>query len=616
MNDEAQREQRLSELAHQFSTLARQGAHPSVEEFASANPDFAVEIRDLFPSLSLLEDQSKHPLHSLPPIPERLGDFTITRKIGQGGMGQVFEATQESLGRRVALKVLTVLYSNANAVARFSREAQIVSRLHHTNIVPIYSFGESNGVIYYAMQFIDGWSLDRIVGDYDGEATSKKKLIATPHRVARLGIEAASALAEAHACGVTHRDVKPANMLLDRTDKLWLTDFGLAQLQEVSDLTGPDDILGTMRYMPPERLSGNSGKLGDIYGLGISLYEILAGRPAYLAKDRSQLINQILNEAPPRIETLNGSVPIDLATIIHKCIAKPPGDRYQSAWELQEDLVRYSADLPIRARRLSPFGIAMRWAQRNRLLASALATAVAALAVVAIISTTFLVRENHYSRTLEFAIKETDKAKQGQLEEVYHNLVDAASAKQLSFRPGQRFESLNDLQAANKLLDGRLQLPDTQKQARIAELRDLAVSALTLIDVRNVGELANEKNIVTQIFFVETDISISVMQRPLFVATLLTQRYLNCRTSARTQSFLQPPIPSSYCSSIGTAINYCVDGSTKSERHWWLNRPIWRWSGMKLSLAEMVRSYSYGRTTNQMRPSIFLTGQAESNFSI
>ncbi|MCR9292458.1 MAG: WD40 repeat domain-containing serine/threonine protein kinase [bacterium] len=500
MSDDELREQRLSELAHEFSNRARQGELNSVDEFASAHPELAAEIRELFPPLLALETQSAATFVTSCPIPACLGDFSIVRKIGQGGMGQVFEAVQEPLNRRVALKVLSVQASTEGALRRFSREAQIVARLHHTNIVPIYAFGSTNGVLYFAMQFIDGWSLNRILEQQNSDVANQCGFSRDPRSVARLGIETASALSAAHACGVIHRDVKPGNILLDRNHKLWLTDFGLAQMQDTDNLTGPNDMLGTMRYMPPERLSGMSGELGDVYGLGITLYEVLAGRPAFNSKDTRQLVGQILNESPPDIRSINAAVPRDLATIIHKCMAKMPGERYQSAQALEEDLALFCADCPIQARRTSAINSVWLWAKRNRVLACTLATAAMALTAVAILSTLLLFRENAYRRSLEVAIRDTDSARQNEIAEMYSSLVESSRSKQSSFRPGQRFGSIEDLRLAKQLLDERWILPESEKQLLTAELRDLAVSALALIDVRQTATLKHTTYSYTDLY--------------------------------------------------------------------------------------------------------------------
>ena len=152
------------------------------------------------------------------------------------------------------------------------------------------------------------------------------------HReVARIGAQVADALAHAHALGVLHRDVKPSNLLLDARGDAWVADFGLAKLEEAEDLTDTGDVLGTLRYMAPERFDGKSDRRGDIYALGATLYEMIVLRPAFDAPDRARLVRQILEEDPPSLRKLDRRVPRDLETIVHKAMARDASARYQTA---------------------------------------------------------------------------------------------------------------------------------------------------------------------------------------------------------------------------------------------------------------------------------------------
>ena len=171
--------------------------------------------------------------------------------------------------------------------------------------------------------------------------------------VARIGIQTAQALAYAAAQGTLHRDVKPSNLLLDGHGNLWVTDFGLAKAADSEDLTHTGDIVGTLRYMAPERFGGKGDLRSDLYSLGLTLYEMLALRPAFAAPDRQQLMHQVLHAEPPRLRRLDRAMPRDLETIIHKAIDKDPARRYQTAEELADDLQRFLDDRPIRARRVA-----------------------------------------------------------------------------------------------------------------------------------------------------------------------------------------------------------------------------------------------------------------------
>src|SRR5262249_30622023 len=296
-------------------------------------------------------------------------------------------------------------------------------------IVPVFGVGEADGVHFYAMQFIRGEGLDKVLRDVrqlrhpDGtvssengelersvahglvtgsigeppagpadattstfargsrtrEAGSSVANFSTATRsdaeyyrsIARLGLQAADALAYAHKQGVLHRDIKPSNLLLDLQGTVWITDFGLAKEANPScepgggDLTHAGDIVGTIRFMAPERFDAQSLPQSDIYSLGITLYEMLALRPAFDGSHRAKLIEQVLHLSPPRLTRLDHRIPRDLDTIVQKCLAKEPRDRYSSAEEMAEDLRRFLADRPIKARRTTLTEQAWRWRRRN-----------------------------------------------------------------------------------------------------------------------------------------------------------------------------------------------------------------------------------------------------------
>src|SRR5205814_1710081 len=172
--------------------------------------------------------------------------------------------------------------------------------------------------------------------------------------VARVGMQVADALAHAAGQGVLHRDIKPSNLLLDETGNVWVTDFGLAKAASDGDgLTHTGDIVGTLRYMAPERFSGKGDLRSDVYSLGLTLYELLTLRPAFDAADRSKLVKQVLHDEPVRPRKLNPGVPRDLETVVLKAIARDPAHRYQTPAEMAEDLKRFVEDRPVRARRAS-----------------------------------------------------------------------------------------------------------------------------------------------------------------------------------------------------------------------------------------------------------------------
>jgi WD40 repeat protein/serine/threonine protein kinase len=210
--------------------------------------------------------------------------------------------------------------------------------------------------------------------------------------VAWIGVQVADALAHASSHGILHRDIKPSNLLLDDTGNVWVTDFGLAKAASDGDnLTHTGDIVGTLRYMAPERFNGQGDLRSDIYSLGLTLYELLAMRPAFDEKDRSQLLKQVTTEEPPRLDRLNREVPRDLVTIVHKAMSKEPTRRYQTAGALAVDLQRFLADQPILARRSSLAERSWRWCRRNPLVATLAALVALLLVLGTTISTYFAI---------------------------------------------------------------------------------------------------------------------------------------------------------------------------------------------------------------------------------
>lgn len=189
---------------------------------------------------------------------------------------------------------------------------------------------------------------------------------------ARVGMQVADALAHAASQGILHRDVKPSNLLLDETGNVWVTDFGLAKADDGDDLTHTGDV-GTLRYMAPERFSGQGDVRSDVYSLGLTLYEMLTLRPAFDEADRNRLVRQVMHDEPARPRKLNPAVPRDLETVVLKAIARDPAQRYQSPAEMAEDLKRFVEDLPVRARRVSETERLWRWCRRNPLPAGLLA---------------------------------------------------------------------------------------------------------------------------------------------------------------------------------------------------------------------------------------------------
>jgi eukaryotic-like serine/threonine-protein kinase len=378
----------LDLLVEEFLGRHRKGEVMDVDAFAALHPAHGTELRELLPTLQALEQVKrekestggKRARVSLPAM-QQLGDFKIVRELGRGGMGVVFEAVQESLGRKVALKVLPqASLLTGSQLQRFLREAQIAAQLHHSNIVPVFGSGESDGYHWYAMQHIAGQSLDRwrtLQAEQPPQGSGAWRSRA--RFVARVGVQAASALHYAHSQGTLHRDVKPGNLLLEDNEHLWVTDFGLAKALEAEGLTHSGDLLGTLQYMAPEQFTGHYDARSEVYALGVTLYELLVLRPAFAAKTRSELMERIRTQRPESLRRLRPDVPGDLAIVIERAMARDPADRYHDAHELEQDLQAFLEDRPIAARRQSAFGLVLRWCRHNRAMATLAASTLLAM---------------------------------------------------------------------------------------------------------------------------------------------------------------------------------------------------------------------------------------------
>ena len=327
--------------------------------------------------------------------PCQLGDYELLEVLGRGGMGVVFSAHQRSLDRTVAVKVLARhLTGNPKLVERFHREAQSAARLHHKNIVPVFDHGITAGVSWYAMQRIEGESLNvtvarlREASSADRNKVESQEREAGPvcqspllenelrplndfKRLALIARDVAYALEYAHQHGVIHRDIKPGNLILDRSGNIWISDFGLARIDSESQLTQAGDVVGTFRYVAPEQLDGISAPSCDIYGLGVTLYELATLRPAWSSDAQGKILEQVRRETVSSPRTWNPDIPRDLETIILKAMAREPRDRYSSASAFADDLDRFCQDLPIRARVPSSWELVLRWSRKNKVAATA-----------------------------------------------------------------------------------------------------------------------------------------------------------------------------------------------------------------------------------------------------
>jgi len=296
---------------------------------------------------------------SPPSVVDSVGDYELLREIARGGMGVVYEARHKGLRRVVALKmIVSGQFATAEDSQRFRIEAEAVARLEHPHIVPIYDIGESGGRPFFAMKYIAGGSL---LGKVDELRTEPRAAVAVLAKIAR-------AVHYAHQRGILHRDLKPANVLIGRDGEPYVTDFGLAKIEEDSALTQTGQILGTPAYMAPEQAAGKTRTLTtavDIYSLGAILYQLLTGRPPFQGGSVIATLIQVMEDEPEPIHTTNSAIDRNLEAIVLKCLAKDPEERYESADALANDLGRWLDGEPIRARPASNWELARNWLRKN-----------------------------------------------------------------------------------------------------------------------------------------------------------------------------------------------------------------------------------------------------------
>lgn len=368
----------LELIASQFMDEYRRWLNPSVDDYAIAYPEYADEIRESFPVLIAMEQWKENREYSSLQnnFPEefsisKLGDCHIIREIRRNRTSILYEAVQGMQNRRVAVKLLpwkSELIPRWRE--RFEREARLITRLRHQNIVSIYSTGEDQGYCYSVMQFVAGVGLDQIIKnlsefgevnleeivqrhfnwkqnqDQEGEIiprgvtqNAEQNLLPDAwHTFAGIGLQVAKGLQYAHQQGTLHNDIKPENILIDGAGSNWITDFSLVQFPE-GTLRQQD--VDSLFYKAPERFQGQNNEQSDLYSLGMVLYELATLSRGFQSRDKNQLIENITKIGPLRPRELNPNIPFALETIILNCIARLPADRYQNANELSLDLVRF-----------------------------------------------------------------------------------------------------------------------------------------------------------------------------------------------------------------------------------------------------------------------------------
>jgi formylglycine-generating enzyme required for sulfatase activity/tetratricopeptide (TPR) repeat protein/tRNA A-37 threonylcarbamoyl transferase component Bud32 len=379
------------------------GEAPTLEEYLERFPEYQADLEALYaeeqaaaraapaqetsptrlpPALpdspTLTHAPTKHDFHAPTPGEELqgLGGYVILEELGRGGMGVVYKAQQKALNRLVALKMILTGGETREEVGRFLREAEAAAQLEHPNIIAVHEVGRRMGQPYFSLEYVGGGSLaDRL-----------RDAALEPRDAVRLLIPVARAIHFAHCRGIIHRDLKPSNILLTADGVPKISDFGLAKrVTDDSALTQVGAIVGTPSYMAPEQARGAGPAVGpaaDVYGLGAVLYELLTGRPPFKAARALDTILQVLSDEPIPPRRLQPKLPRDLETICLKCLQKDAASRYPSAGELAEDLERFLADEPIRARPPSLGQQLRHWVRRHRAAVQVAATVLLTLVAI------------------------------------------------------------------------------------------------------------------------------------------------------------------------------------------------------------------------------------------
>ncbi len=382
----------------------------AVESVCRAHPEHAAKIRERLERLRRMGFSTAGGGERGRDFPDRLGDFRLLERLGGGGMGVVYLARQEPLGRDVALKLIRpdqVFFPGARE--RFRREVEAVARLQHPGIVPIYTVGEAGGLPFFAMEHVEGCTLQEALEALESAPVSERRgadlsdavrrrtsfrdrdglppaymfegsWVETCCRVAR---HLADALEHAHRRGVHHRDVKPSNVMLTPAGRVMLLDFGLASAEGAGRLTRTGSQLGSLPYMSPEQLSGdveNVDRRTDVYSLGVTLYEMLSGALPFDAGTTTATTQAIVAGNPPAIRALNPSVSWDAETVCRKAMDRDPLRRYAAMADFGRDLENVLQRRPIEARRPGVVLRIRRWVQRNPVASTVLAFLLVSLA--------------------------------------------------------------------------------------------------------------------------------------------------------------------------------------------------------------------------------------------
>ncbi len=373
------------------------GERPTLEEYLARFPALAAGLRRQFAlhcAVGVLDTQPGRGADTgvMPPDaghpPAAIGPYDVLGEAGRGGMGVVYKGRHRTLTSRLAaIKILRG--DGPDERARFLAEARAVASLRHANIVQVHEVSAPDDAEpFVALEYVAGGTLAQKINGTP----------LPPREAAALLVPLAEAVAHAHAAGIVHRDLKPQNVLIGVDGAPKVTDFGLAKTAGDSSHTRSGAILGTPSYMAPEQARAENASVGppaDVYGLGAILYEMLTGRPPFRADSVMTTLKQVIDDDPVAPRTLNPSVPADLETVCLKCLAKEQGRRYGGARELADDMRRFLAGEPVRARPAGVVERAVKWVRRRPAAALALGGSVAALAAFVAVWVGFTLQLNH-----------------------------------------------------------------------------------------------------------------------------------------------------------------------------------------------------------------------------
>jgi WD40 repeat protein/tRNA A-37 threonylcarbamoyl transferase component Bud32 len=471
----------------EYLARERAGDRPELAEYESRFPDFAPALAKqirFHDALTMLDGDLENGEPDGEPVYERAAPlpgsghpgamYEIVEKIGSGGTSVVYKARQAALNRFVALKMVRAIdVDNQELLARFRTEARLVASLHHPRIVQVYDYGEHDGLPYLAMELIDGGPLSA-------------RLDGTPWQArpaAELMLKLVSAVQFAHERGVVHRDLKPANVLVvaDRPElEIKVSDFGLAKFfsDEASSHTKSNACLGTPSYMAPEQAGGRRSDIApatDIYSLGAILFELLTGRPPYRGESPIDTLRLVMSTDPVSIERLVPRVSRDLATICDKCLRREIGRRYPSAAELGDDLERFLAGKPIRARRIGMAERARQWCRREPVLASAVGCVALLLVGIAAVLLWYSGQLRQQLAKVRLAERSEHAANQLAQCRLWDAYLSEAAARNTSRKLGQRFAALEAIDQAALLFPSSGRDPKHDLELRSAVLTSTAL---------------------------------------------------------------------------------------------------------------------------------------------